>query len=165
MWRGLVSDLLVVPALLWKGTRVFGYLLCVVFHLTNTLLWKIGIFAWFMIGVTLLFFSPKSFRRFLSRHTLKIPDQTENRQQHLVVRCPGVYMAWQLLWPFRHFLYPRKVSWNEEGHHFSWHRMLHDKGVGIRFSLFDRSTGKPDRLKVSTFLNERQLSRIRRIPT
>ncbi len=169
VWGGPLFDLLIVPALLWKPTRGVAYLLSVVFHLINALLWDIGIFPWFMIGATLLFFSPGSFRRILSLRAVKVLEQPRNRlpwnrRQRLLAGCLAIYMAWQLLWPFRHFLYPGNVSWTEEGHHFAWHMMLRDKGVGIRFFLFDRSTGKRGLLKVSTFLNERQLSRMGKDP-
>ncbi|WP_345095067.1 HTTM domain-containing protein [Bremerella cremea] len=62
--------------------------------------------------------------------------------------------------PFRHFLYPGDVSWTEEGHHFAWHMMLREKDVGIRFYVIAPATGTRGLVKVSDFLNERQISRM-----
>jgi hypothetical protein len=69
-------------------------------------------------------------------------------------------LAWQLLFPFRHFLYPGNPSWTEEGHHFAWHMMLREKDVGIRFYVRNPETGARGRVQVSSFLNYRQLSRM-----
>lgn len=57
-YGGLLFDLAVVPMLLWRRTRLLGYALAVGFHLTNAYLFNIGIFPWFMIAATLLFFPP-----------------------------------------------------------------------------------------------------------
>ena len=57
-WFGLLFDLLVVPALLWRKTRVWAFALAVMFHLSNAFLFSIGIFPWFMIAATTIFFEP-----------------------------------------------------------------------------------------------------------
>jgi hypothetical protein len=57
-YGGLLFDLLVVPLLLWRRTRLAAYLAAVAFHLSNAYLFNIGIFPWFMIAATLLFFPP-----------------------------------------------------------------------------------------------------------
>ena len=46
IWGGLLFDLFIVPALLWRRTRLAAFCLCVAFHLTNSLIWTIGIFPW-----------------------------------------------------------------------------------------------------------------------
>ena len=64
-YGGLLLDLLVVPLLLWKKTRIFAFVAVTLFHLTNAKLFSIGIFPWFMIAATTLFFSPEWPRRVL----------------------------------------------------------------------------------------------------
>lgn len=168
-YAGLAYDLLVVPALFWRRTRILAYGVSVVFHLANHVLWDIGIFPWFMIGATLLFFPPGSFRRVLSMRPVPIPTAPSlsrplsGHQRSLVIGL-SLYVTWQLLFPFRHFLYPGDVNWTEEGHHFAWHMMLREKDVGIRFFVFDPQSGQRGLLKVSDFLNERQLSRMGKDP-
>lgn len=64
-WGGFLLDLLVVPALLWRRTRVPAFVAAVVFHLCNAVMFRIGIFPWFMIGATTLFLEPNWPRRLL----------------------------------------------------------------------------------------------------
>tara|TARA_R110002095_G_scaffold116484_2_gene101632 strand:- start:1248 stop:2783 length:1536 start_codon:yes stop_codon:yes gene_type:complete len=167
-YGGILFDLLIVPALLWRRTRIFAYLISIGFHLTNAILWEIGIFPWFMIGATLIFFPPGSFRKAvrLSRVEIPLPDSSTRFRwrQRMTVAVLGAYVSWQLIFPFRHFLYPGNVSWNEEGHHFAWHMMLREKNVGIRFYAYDPSTNQRGLIKVEEFLNSRQLSRMGKDP-
>lgn len=168
-WGGLVFDLLVVPALLWRRTRLAAYLFSVAFHVANSFLWEIGIFPWFMIGATLMFFPADTIRRTVSRRRVRKMNDSEtsivlDRGQRLTVTAVGVYLTWQLLFPFRHFIYPGDVSWTEEGHHFAWHMMLREKSVGIRFLIQDEVARKRGFLNVDGILHERQLSRMGKDP-
>lgn len=167
-WAGLLYDLLIVPLLLWKRTRWLGYLLSLGFHLMNSILWEIGIFPWFMIGATLLFFPPESFRKALRLPSLPEStaqeDRVTGRRFSVLSTLVTVYVMIQLIVPFRHLALPGNPSWTEEGHHFAWHMMLREKDVGIRFFVRDRTTGERGLLKVSDFLNQRQLSRMGKDP-
>ncbi|MGI9066735.1 MAG: HTTM domain-containing protein [Pyrinomonadaceae bacterium] len=60
---GLLLDLLVVPLLLWRRTRPYAFLAAIVFNLLNAVIFQIGIFPWFMLGATLIFFPPDLMRR------------------------------------------------------------------------------------------------------
>ena len=60
---GLLLDLLVVPLLLLRRTRPYAFIAAIIFHLLNALLFQIGIFPWFMMGATLIFFPPDTMRR------------------------------------------------------------------------------------------------------
>jgi len=60
---GLLLDLLVVPLLLWRRTRPYAFLAAILFNLLNALIFQIGIFPWFMLGATLIFFPPDLMRR------------------------------------------------------------------------------------------------------
>src|SRR5215208_3517150 len=61
---GLLLDLLVVPLLLWRRTRLFAFAAAVVFNLINGVIFDIGIFPWLMLGALLIFFPPELLRRF-----------------------------------------------------------------------------------------------------
>ena len=63
VFGGLLLDLLVVPLLLWRRTRPYAFVAAVIFNLFNALLFQIGIFPWFMLGATLIFFPPDTMRR------------------------------------------------------------------------------------------------------
>ena len=55
-WGGLLLDLLVVPALLWRRTRPYAFAAAIVFHLINSEMFDIGVFPWLAIWCTALFF-------------------------------------------------------------------------------------------------------------
>ena len=57
-YGGLIVDLLGVPLLLWRPTRLAAFIVVISFHLINATLFQIGIFPWFMIAATVLFFPP-----------------------------------------------------------------------------------------------------------
>ncbi|EAQ79258.1 HTTM domain-containing protein [Blastopirellula marina] len=163
-YSGILLDLLIVPALLWRPTRLLAYVAALTFHLMNAVLWDIGIFPWFMIGATLLFFPAESLRKLFRFPPIEeAPASTSlvvTPGQRLQLAGVGLFCVWQLLLPFRHYAYPGDVSWTEEGHHFAWHMMLREKDVGIRFYVVDAANGQRGLIRVEDFLNERQLSRM-----
>lgn len=64
-WAGMLLDLLVVFFLLFRNTRLWALGFVLFFHLTNSILFKIGIFPWLSIGLTLLYFPPSCPRLWL----------------------------------------------------------------------------------------------------
>lgn len=155
VWGGLLFDLLIVPALLWSKTRVPAYVACIFFHAMNAQMFRIGVFPLFMIAATMMFFpadslAPKSDdepskgkrrKRRDRRPETSSPIELTPRRR-LILAGLGVYIAIQILVPFRHFLYPGNVHWNEEGHRFSWHMKLRVKSAEATFLAFD-SKGNP----------------------
>ncbi|MEO6461905.1 MAG: HTTM domain-containing protein, partial [Candidatus Eisenbacteria bacterium] len=133
----LLLDLLLVPALLWSRTRPFAFAGALAFHLLNARLFRIGIFPWFMLAATTLFFDPGWPRRLLggrpmataSRAAAATEKSPWTPRRRLAAGLLGVFFAIQLLLPLRHHLYPGDVNWTEEGHRFSWHMKLRDKDV------------------------------------
>lgn len=65
-YGGLVLDLLAVPLLVWAPTRPFAMGLLLLFHFLNTRLFAIGVFPWFMILASLIFFPADWPRRLLA---------------------------------------------------------------------------------------------------
>jgi vitamin K-dependent gamma-carboxylase len=58
----------------------------------------------------------------------------------IVVSLLGVFFAWQVLMPLRHFIYPGDVSWHEQGHKWSWHMKLRRKApAGATFFVLDKN--------------------------
>ncbi len=55
-YGGLFLDLLAVPFLLWKPTRLLTFLVLVFFHFTNAWIFVLGIFPWMMLVATTVFF-------------------------------------------------------------------------------------------------------------
>jgi vitamin K-dependent gamma-carboxylase len=159
VYGGLLADLLIVPLLLWRRTRLFAFFAAVTFNLINALIFDIGIFPWFMLGATFIFFPPDLMRRFArafmtpgaatrethdSDKTSPAPETCPSltSRQKVIAVVLVAYMAIQLLFPLRHFLYPGNVSWTEEGHNFAWHMKLRTKRGEALFTVTHPPTGQ-----------------------
>lgn len=150
-WGGMLFDLLVIPALLWRRTRIPAMILTLLFHLTNSELFTIGIFPWLMIAALGLYLRPGWPRRLgLIGSSRREPSNARNEpslapapaRRVVVLGFLAAWAAFQLLVPFRHFLYPGNVDWTEEGHRFSWRMKLRDKRGDIRLATLDPASGK-----------------------
>lgn len=176
-YGGLLFDLLVVPGLLWRRTRIIAFVSAVFFHLMNGWLFNVGVFPWFSIAATALFFSPDWPRRVVNRvrarlgaaevpppsdATASAPTGSGERWPRTTMTILGVYMAIQLLVPLRHWLYPGNVSWTEEGHNFSWRMMLRVKSATAEFFITEPARGttwKIDPLEYLTRWQFRNMSK------
>lgn len=159
---GLLFDLLIIPLLLWRKTRPVAFVCALLFNLTNAWLFKIGIFPWFMICATTLFFEPNWPRRFL-RNIKEVSIYTSNhtpsvKMKYLTASLLGLYLLLQFSVPFRHLLYPGTVHWTEEGHRFSWHMKLRDKNGKAKFFAYDPTTGEKKKVNPSRYLTRIQYS-------
>jgi len=178
-YGGLFFDLLIVPLLLWRRTRLVAFLWAISFHLLNATLFQIGIFPWFALAATLLFFPPDLPRRSLQyiRGLLGLqsniePDAAANSRaalawqpaSRITIALFAIYFALQLSLPLRHFLYPGDVNWTEEGHRFSWRMKLRDKKARIRFSAYDPLTGATWEIEPREYLTLAQLNEMKTRP-
>ena len=170
-WGGMLFDLLIVPLLIWRRTRILALVVAIFFHLCNAHMFQIGIFPWFMIAATLLFLRPDwprkivmPLRRWFSRSRPSITDDScpvtapvaTAGQQRMIVAALVVYVAIQLLMPLRHWLYPGDVAWTEEGHRYSWRMKLRDKSASVRFTAHWLESGKVRVIDQRDYLNSRQ---------
>ena len=164
---GLLFDLLVVPLLLWRRTRIIAFAAATCFHLGNSVLFNIDVFPWFMIAATTLFLSPDWPRRLIARWrpAPTAPDETSDAaraepvatRRKLVLGLIGAYLAVQLLVPLRHFLYPGSALWTEEGNRFAWHMLLGVKRTEVRFQVTDASNEKVWIVDPADFLPPREV--------
>lgn len=160
-YGGLLLDLLVVPFLIWRKTRPFAFLAAVLFHLTNARLFSIGIFPWFMMVATAVYFDPSWPRR-----ALNLLGMGQRKPAPGKMKLPGwglglltVYVLLQILLPLRHFVIPGNVSWTEEGHRFAWHMKLRDKDATAQFTLTN-AAGETWQVDPLDYLTERQSSKM-----
>ena len=168
-YGGLLLDLLIVPFLFWRRTRPYAFVAGLVFHATNALLFRIGIFPWMMMAATTIFFAPDWPRR-----TGLLPAAGGERERKeratarearpafraLTVGAVVVWVALQLLIPLRHLLYPGNVSWTEEGHRFAWHMKLRDKEARARFVVADPADGSTRNVRPGDYLTRLQASKM-----
>ncbi|REJ86881.1 MAG: vitamin K-dependent gamma-carboxylase [Planctomycetota bacterium] len=147
-YGGLIFDLVIIPLLIWRRTRVCAYCLALAFNLTNSQLFHIGIFPWFLIGATTIYFEPDWPRRVIRKlrggieSANSIAPQTGGRPRLSRGLCGAliVYAALQCAIPFHHYLYPGPSVWSYEGEYFVWHMRLATKISGIRFHVTDPQT-------------------------
>jgi len=157
-YGALLLDLSIVPLLLWRRTRLTAFVVAVLFHLMNSLLWTIGIFPWLMIAATTLFFPPdwprRVFRRVGCAHQSASEPARWWAQPTLLLAA--LYALIQALVPLTHFCYPGSVLWTGEGHRFGWH-MLHRKMDGVvLFDVRDPTTGNAVEVDPTTYLAPHQ---------
>lgn len=170
-YGGLLFDLLIVPLVLWRRTRIFAVIMIASFHLTNFQLFSIGIFPWFMLFATPMFFAPERLRPILGfeklfgePRTTKASLKTSDRQKRLVMAGVVAFAAFHIFMPFRHHLYPGNVNWTEEGHNWSWHMKLRNKSGTLKLTATDPATGESWTIDQREYLSTRQRSKIRGRP-
>jgi vitamin K-dependent gamma-carboxylase-like protein len=167
-YGGVLLDLLIVPLLLWRRSRPYAFAVGVLFHATNAVLFRIGIFPWMMMAATTIFFRPDWPRRLGllpgPRHhpavagRERLSDATLPRGYPLALAATWILV--QALFPLRHFLYPGNVSWTEEGHRFAWHMKLRDKDAYARFEVTDSAAGRTWTVSPRRYLTRTQASKM-----
>ncbi|QHI36056.1 hypothetical protein IMCC3317_14090 [Kordia antarctica] len=160
-YGGLFLDLLIFPLLVYRKTRLVAFIVITSFHLMNSQLFGIGIFPWFMIVATFIFFPPEKLR-FWKRFKTKKPISFVTSRWALWGL--GIYMFFQVTIPLRHFLFDGNVNWTEEGHRFSWHMKLRSKSAKIKFTVIDHETESSKVVKLSKYLTKRQRKKIKTKP-
>jgi len=163
-WTGAIYDLGIVFLLLFKRTRLFGFILVVVFHILTKILFPIGVFPYVMIISTLIFFDANFHKKALD-FIAKIgssnlvlfengKDKVEdfNAIQKIKISIVSCFVVFQLLFPFRYLCYPNELFWTEEGFRFSWRVMLMEKAGYATFTVRDAITKKEITVNNSRFL-------------
>jgi Vitamin K-dependent gamma-carboxylase len=165
-WAGMLYDVTIVFWLIWPRTRWVAYASVLVFHGLTGLLFQIGVFPLVMAGVTWIFFSDRFHERLLrwlgNAPPPTAPPDTQKLHgnltqpwqwgQRLTVFLAVVFMAFQVVFPWRYLLYPGNVCWTEEGYRFSWRVMLMEKAGTATFYVKDTRTGREGVVNNGDFL-------------
>ena len=171
-YGGILFDLGIVWVLLYKPTRTLGLLLVCFFHLSNVIMFHIGIFPWLMLFATPLFFAPDWPHRLLTRcsdYRLKDvkgqrpvvqPQQISVWQQQCCCWLIIIFVSFNCLMPLRHYLYPGNVSWTDEGHRFSWRMKLRNKAATIAFYVKTDQLSEAAKVDLGDDLEPRQINRM-----
>ena len=171
-YGGLLFDFFIGFLLLWKRTRLFGFILVLFFNLTNQQLFGIGLFPFLAIAATIVFVEPDWPRRVINRvgKALKVSKNSIlhlaqpklqavkkiRPYQWLAISFVCMFLLSQFLFPLRHFLIPGKASWTEEGHNFAWHMKLRDKDADITITATNPQTGETWKIDINDDLTSRQ---------
>jgi vitamin K-dependent gamma-carboxylase len=157
-WGTVALHIVGAPLLLWKRTRLAIFLVYCGFHVSNSVLFNIGIFPWITIAVTLIFFEPDWPER-LARRALGLFETPPPMRPPTDVRvtAPGtgllvvlaVWFAIQLVVPQRQLFFPNLVGWTGDGHRFSWRMRIYDRRAEGVFTVVWTETG--ERLEIDPY--------------
>lgn len=169
VWGGIFFDILVIPALLWKRTRIPALGLSFFFHLFNSAVFQVGIFPYLALGFCLFFFDPETIRsRFFKRKPKPSPDELGTLRYRLSHDLPiylvAAFFIVQLLLPVRYHLYKGNVHWTEEGHRMAWKMMLRSKAGYIRFKVINKDTDESKAINPLDYVSSYQYRRLATMP-
>jgi hypothetical protein len=157
-YGGVFFDLLIVPLLLWKRTRMLAFLASLLFHGFNSAVFQIGIFPYLMIGADVFFFEPDKIRRLFFKHKPPVQLSLNTEQTNyispnrFILSFLAIFFVLQIALPLRHLFYPGDVNWTEEGHRMSWRMMLRSKSGNLHFKLINPKTDEQWTVYLSEYL-------------
>lgn len=164
-WLGFGFDLLIVPLLLWRKTRLIAFFAALFFHIFNSVTLHIGIFPYFALALAVFCFPTDFIRKlFFPRKASFLPGSSEfqprYQNKNFFAFVFVLYFAWQIYLPLRHWQIPGDVLWTEEGHRLSWRMMLRTKSASTQFYMLDKSTQEKQRVDLTQYLTPLQRNRI-----
>ena len=170
-WSGMIYDLSIPFLLLYKKTRVFAFILVIIFHLFTAVLFPIGMFPYIMIVASLIFFDSKFHNKIihlikltlspLKKYNIEKVEKFKYFNSKLITSIVMIFLIIQIIFPFRFVLYPGNLFWNEEGYRFSWRVMLMEKAGHTTFTVIDKNSDKRIMVQNDKFLTtfqEKQMS-------
>lgn len=144
-YMGILFDLLIVPLLLFKRTRIFALIASLIFHLFNAVFLEIGIFPFFALTFALFFYEPETIRRLFLSKKPKLEDENLSQNfygKRFVYFLMIPYLIIQIALPLRHHFIEGDVLWTEEGHRLSWRMMLRERNGYITIKIKDTISGE-----------------------
>ncbi len=163
---GILFDLLIVPALLWKPTRKWAFFASLFFHLFNAIVFQIGIFPFLSLAFTVFFFEARTIKNIFLKKKVFYSDngfETPSYKPVLLLGF-GIYFLFQLLLPIRHYFIKDKVLWTEEGHRLSWRMMLRSRVGKAQFKVVNNKSGKVLFINPKEYLTGKQRARVTAYP-
>jgi hypothetical protein len=172
-YTGMLYDLTIPFLLIYRKTRIYAFVLVVIFHVLTRVLFPIGVFPYIMIISTLIFFEANFHEKVLKylASVIKIDFSVFNNQLKKTINFNlftnaklifiATFVAFQLVFPFRYLLYSNELFWTEEGYRFSWRVMLMEKAGYTQFEVVDAKTKEKIKVNNAHFLTtfqEKQMS-------
>lgn len=159
-YAGIFYDATIIPFLLFKKTRYIALGLSLIFHLSNSAIFQIGVFPFMAISAIVIFWDPNDIRKLFFKKKPPFEATTNAYRNSFAknsfVLIIGLYLIGQIYLPLRHYLYPGNVHWTEEGHRLSWHMMTRSKTGYGNIEIKDLRTGKSERIDVRNYLGKHQ---------
>ncbi|MBU2997813.1 HTTM domain-containing protein [Cellulophaga baltica] len=163
---GILFDLLIIPALLWKPTRKIAFIFAIFFHLFNSIVFQIGIFPYLALAFTAFFFEPEKIRNIFFKKKKEYPTESTSllKNKKLIIAFWSIYLIIQIGLPLRHHFFEGDVLWNEEGHRMSWRMMLRTRKGSIQFVSVDKKTKKSTNIRLKEHLTAKQIRKVKAYP-
>ncbi|MCB9221668.1 MAG: HTTM domain-containing protein [Ignavibacteria bacterium] len=163
-WFGAIYDLFIVLFLIYPKTRKVAYFFVIVFHLSTSVLFNIGVFPYVMIALTTIYFD-KSFQvNIITKLKNYINYKTKFVTTHsyrpiiksIITTSILIFTIVQIAIPLRFMFYKGDLFWKEEGYRFSWRVMLMEKAGTVFFRVHDRDNGRNIEIVNSDYLTANQ---------
>ena len=163
---GIFFDLLIVPLMLWRRTRLLGFIVSVFFHLFNSIVFQIGIFPYMSMAFALFFFSSEILqKRFLPKKPLYTAGEVKvPNYKPLLISVFSIFFIVQIGLPLRHWAFKDDVLWTEEGHRLSWRMMLRSKGASLIVYTKDKNGGERKVYPYQKLLSKKQRRSVKSKP-
>ncbi|KEZ92148.1 HTTM domain-containing protein [Nonlabens ulvanivorans] len=158
MIYGLSFDILIVPLLLWKRTRMIAVIASFFFHIFNSIIFKIGIFPYLALAFLVFFFKPKTIqKRFLKKKQFYDGDEiiVPSYKKPTIAVTTG-FLVIMILLPLRHWVINDDVLWTEEGHRLSWRMMLRNRRGFTTYYVENKKTGSRKAINYNDYLTTKQ---------
>ncbi len=167
VYGGLLFDLS-IGFLLWnKRTRLMGVVGVVFFNISNAIIFNdIGVFPFFMLAATVLFFNPETINRVMMGTKTQPKKDGKKIASSPKLFLPsskinwliGVYLTFQLLFPFRYLLFPGNAEWYGVGQRFSWRMKIQSRQVKeLKYTVVDYDHKQLMDLDPSQYLTAAQI--------
>lgn len=175
-YGGLVYDLLVGFLLLYRPTRLVGIIAVLIFNLTNHffLFDDIGIFPFAMILSTVVFLNPTGVARFMNgifgkqtspkkkKGKAEQPDRVPwNARQQRITVFVGLFVLFQLIFPFRYLLFTNNPEWTGIASRFAWRMKMQTRQLQqFDMTVQDIPDGTPQEVDFRAFLSSNQQKKL-----
>ena len=156
---GLLFDLLIIPLLLWKKTRLSIFIAAIFFHLFNSFIFHIGIFPYMSLAFCIFFFPSEKINKWFLRNKKKYYDKGEiivPPYRNILTGAMAVWFVIQISLPLRHWFFIDDVLWTEEGHRLSWRMMLRGKSGIVDFKVVEKGTSDTITINKEEYLSRKQ---------
>ena len=171
-WGGMLYDISIPFLLLFKRTRVFAFIMVIIFHiLTRVLFPPIGMFPYIMIFSCIIFFDSSFHKKIIEFFKSFSKEKNNILEDYKSIKSTNknkislffisIFFIFHFLVPLRSAFYPGELFWNEQGYRFSWRVMLIEKTGYTTFKIVDKSNGKFIKVNNSDYLTmfqEKQMS-------
>ena len=161
-YSGFLFDLLIIPLLYWRRTRIPAFFAALFFHLFNSIVFQIGIFPYLALALVLFFFPARRINEYFlwmkpyyDGNEVLVP----NYKKPLLLFL-GLWFVVQLALPLRHWFFRDDVLWTEEGHRLSWRMMLRSRYGKATFMVVDKATGDTTYVAKEKYLTPKQIQSV-----